>query len=270
MWYWDRFEEAVKPIAGDSREKVAAREDLKQLMALTRQSELEPFFKARDAANARGIMPFAYLWTLFPPGTKVYAKTFMDELQMLEVVSCSLPESGDGSYGRRRGIVVDCIGFDWDGLQFNGFECSFELPTAKKEREIAITSLPVYPTTYFRTSDGERNDAKIRERLQDRGKKFWALCGQNDGKFQYKYSGALHVETTSTSRVSRYRTRDHDDMSSAFSSIDENSSTGPVRREYKGPVIIDAYSFLRAQDSFWGGMPLGAMAVRRIESDYSG
>lgn len=266
MWFWDRFEAAANPVSGDSESRAAAREDLKQLLPLIRQSELEPFFKARDAAYARGVIPYAYLWTMFPPGTKVFAKTFMDDIQMLEAHSCSLPDSNDGAYTSRI-FLVNCLGFDWDGTKFDTYRYSFRIAQQKNEKEITITSLSVYPTTYFRTSDGERNDAQLQQSLRKRGQRFWSLCGVDKGVFQYQYSGAVHGQISAAARMARirFRGREDDDRSSIISGAEDSSLSTAGKKEYEGPIIVDAYSFLRAQEeSLLDEPPLGNIPTSLI------
>lgn len=82
IWFWDGLDAACNPSERDSAEEARAREDLKQVMGLIRKSTVEPYFKVRDTFLAKGTspaMPYEYLWTMFLPGTMVYAKSFLDD-----------------------------------------------------------------------------------------------------------------------------------------------------------------------------------------------
>lgn len=245
IWYWDRFEAACESSENDTEEQATARADLKQLMALIRKSQVEPYFRVRDVYLTKGTIPFEYLWTLFPPGTKVCAKTIMDDVQMLEVRFPITPPLGEIKL-RSKEFRVLCTGFDWDGVKFGAFEYELVVEKSIERNEMQIDTLAVCPMQYH------RNKYILQRDLLERGQRFWSLC--KPGKFQRNYNGALVTSKPNESSRARMLSRqanDDDDTVSSFSGMEESGGTFTSQKEYSGQVIVDAYSFLRAQDDYF-------------------
>lgn len=268
IWYWSDFEIACKPDDDDSLGIAAAREDLKQLMAMLRKSQLEPYFKSRDASLSKGTIEYEYLWTLFPPMTKIYTKTFQEEWQMLEVHFCITPGFGDSHLNAKnpaqytgKAFVVNCGAFDWDGSKFNAFDYCLTIKKKDfKQTEPPIDSLGFVPVAYYRNKNGERNDQDLQSRLVKRGRKFWELCDIDSDKIQCDHKGAILTKSASATTGARLLAiqRADDETKSHDSGSGDIATHTMSRSEYSGEVIVDAHAFLEAsQPLFEDGPPLG-------------
>lgn len=256
IWHWDKFEYACKPVASDTEQMTLARDDLKQLMVLIRKSLVEPYFKVRETFLATGQMPHEYLWTLFPPGAKVCARTFMEDTQILEVRSCSTPAVGDIKLTNIPSFRVHCIGLDWDGSTFSAFEYTFTLKEGPEQAETQIDALEVYPLQYNRNKT-------LREDLIKRGERFWDLCKPD--RFLYDYNGAvLAVKPSQTALAQMLLARGgkDDDTMSSFGRISDAVRGRSSRKEFAGKIIVDANSFLDTREDSDREPPLGEMAVK--------
>lgn len=209
VWFWDEFKAACKPLESDSHELNFAREDLSQVLDFLEHSQLEPYFKLRESSLASGTLPYEYLWTLFPPGTKVYTRALLGEWQMLEVRSCdypsysnissmSSPYSGTGTLLRNQPewvepiMNVECNAFDWDGSSFNVFQYNLHILRDLKKTAITIDALDVFPARFYRNTDGVRNDDALRRDLVRRGERYTAICmAEKTDREQYDYQGKI-------------------------------------------------------------------------------
>ena len=251
-------------MSDDSEDRKTAREELKALMAIIRKSQLEPYFKVKETLLKDGTLPFDYLWTLFPPGTQVVAKSCLDDHQIFEVRTCSSPSLGRVKYDEKD-FVVTCLGFDWDGTKFDTFEYDWSMTRKNDKDDFSIDTLDVYPLAYHR-SGGERADEKLKKDLAKRGRYFWSLCSASieNFKFQYDYSGAIVTRKRTRSGMAynmSSRLGDDDSMSSLSSGRDAGSTVGN-KQEFHGPIIVDAYSFLRSQEHNFDSNPqLGDLLV---------
>lgn len=268
IWFWDSLDVACHASENDTHEEARAREDLKQVMGLIRKSTVEPYFKVRDTFLAKSTspaMPYEYLWTIFPPGTVVYAKSFLDDWQMFEVRSCSAPSFEYSIYDSKspakyteKNFRITCAAFDWDGSKFNVFEYDFQVKRDPKKSELTINALEVFPTEYYRDDTGDRDDQKLRDELLVRGKKFWRLCNIESDDAQCSYQGAVLTSSTSRSIISHLigdrQGDDEDDISSATDPDGSGSSTFN-KKEYSGQLVVDASSFLRSQPQVLDAAP---------------
>ena len=267
IWNWDALEAASKSTGDDSLEDAAAKVDLRQLMDLLRKTNLEAYFKRRESfsgESASASVPYEYLWTIFPKGTMVYGKSYQDDLQLFEVVGCSLPvdpgtfdPKNPARYTKNK-FWVFAAAFDWDGSKFRALEYEFCIHQDSKQ-ETPVHALKVFPTTYYRDEMGNRNDDKLRMDLTVRGRKFWQLCNIESDDIKCRYKDT--VLTTSVTKLGRSQlmvdqTDDEDSIQSSFDP--DQSDIGLFRKvEYVGQAIVDAKSYLRSQP--WQGTdpPLG-------------
>lgn len=255
VWYWKAFEEACKPVDGEDLPRSQARADLNQLMTLVRRSHLAPYFKAREKSVSSRSMPYGYLWTLFPPGTKVCAKTFMDDVQMLEVHHCQTPSAG-GLKWTQGEFIVHCIGVDWDGSRFSAVGYDLRIEKAKEQADIKFDTLAVYPMEYH------RNAKSLKQDLLERGKRFWELCGPD--KFQYAHTGLMLASVPAESVASQLplSRRNADVARREAGENDQESGSTFTKKYHSGQIIVDPHSFLDGQDTFSvGGPPLGEIGV---------
>ena len=267
IWFWDELENACQPMDTDPAEESLARGDLKQVMALIRKSAIEPYFKMREASLAEGssaTIPYEYLWTIYRPGTMVYAKSYLDEWQMFEVINCARPIIGLGDNDSKnpakftgRRFLVTGAAFDWDGSRFYVYEYDFYIKRDNKKGEVPmqIQALEIFPTTYYR-NDTESDDRKLRADLVQRGRKFWQFCNIESDDIQCNYEGAVLVSSGRGSHLTSYRQGENDDNSTSFSDSDEGDDTTFKRTKYHGNAIVDAESYLRSQQWLRAEPPL--------------
>ena len=267
VWNWDRYVKACEPEDSDTPALKAAREDLKSLMQLIRSSNrLESYFRSRDPLRSSKKIKFDYLWTLFGHGAKVYARSYMNELQMFEVRSCS-----ESPYRGKR-FRVSCSAFDWDGSKFSTYNYDFYIKEFGGEKP--ISSLEVFPTEFFCNKDGNYDDSQLRQQLSERGRKYCDLCAKEPTTFQCEYQGTAIVTPSSLHRLtSKGRGEDalssysdpqwvhYDGQELDVTSID---ITGKQSR-----VIIDNYAFLKSERNTMkrGDMPPLGKKVPYFEPD---
>lgn len=190
IWSWDRFTTACEPQDNDSEGLRAARDDLKALMGYVKSSALESYFRVRDSNFANNKITYEWLWTIFRPGAKVYARSFMNEMQMFEVDSCDYPDEAE-SKTQGKACSVFCSAFDWDGVNFTRYSYEFEIKKKELEKEKDVSTLPCYPVEYYRDQDGNRDDSALRKKLIERGAKFCAICTADVGDYQWRYKGPV-------------------------------------------------------------------------------
>jgi hypothetical protein len=275
VWHWKTFVKETKVHEEDSEEQSAARQDLGKLLTILRSSQLKPYLKVLDSIEATGRIPFAYLWTLFCPGTRVFSKTFLDEVQMLEVSTCGTPSESDSAYNGKK-FSVYCLGLDWNGSKFEPVKYEFVIqkPEAVSEQAgMIIDQLEVYPVKY-----SKKQDETIAE-LKHRGSTFWNTCNHLVEGFQFQYSGPIITHgsgfagltqssngngLTQLTQLAAKRASEMDDGMSTFSGIEAVSVSEPSRKNYQGQIIVDPLSFLRAMDDMSGGggaAPLGTITT---------
>lgn len=245
VWYWDQYEKACEPVEDDTVARKLAREDLKELMQLLRNSRyLESYFRSRDSMRSSRKTKFENLWTLFGHGTKVYARSYMDELQMFEVRSCS-------SRGYDKVFNVCCSAFDWDGTKFVTYSYDFYIKEFSDEK--TINSLEVFPTEFYCDQDGNYDDSNLREQLYKRGRKYCDLCTNEPMNFQCEYQGTALVNPSGLHRLTTSKGRGEDSsLGNSRSSgwayeRDELSVTSHDITSKQSRIIVDNYAFLRSE-----------------------
>lgn len=255
VWSWDTYTKACEPHEDDTPARKMAREALKELLQLVKGSEdLVSFFRSRDLLKNSKMVKFEDLWTIFPHGSKVYARSYMNELQMFEVKYCSLPSPSQKEF------TAICAASDWNGSKFSTYIYDFYIKSFEGEK--LISSLDLFPTEYYCNDEGEYDDSKLKEMLYKRGQKYYDHCMQSPK--QYKYDGAVIVSATGlhplTSkgkgaddlfRLSNKQS-DTDSQEINVTSID---MTGNQKR-----VIVDNYTFLKSGRNpinFGDAPPLG-------------
>ena len=245
VWEWDRYVKACEPKDSDTRAIKEARQDLEGLMQLiTSSNSLESYFRSRDLLMNSKKIKFDYLWTLFRHGTKVYARPYMNELQMFEVKGYS-----ESPYEGNR-FRISCSAFDWDGSKFSTYNYDFYIKEFAGEKP--INSLGVFPTEFFCNDDGNYDDSQLRQQLFERGRKYCELCTEEASSFQCEYQGTAIVTPSGLHRLtSKGRGEDalssysdppwaqYDGQELDVTSID---ITGKQSR-----VIIDNYAFLKSE-----------------------
>lgn len=241
-------------------------------MGLIRKSTVEPYFKVREAFLAEGsshTIPYEYLWTLYRPGTFVYAKSYLDEWQMFEVINCSRISTDSGSFESREPakfnnnkFLVTAAAFDWDGSKFYVFEYDFWIRRDAKKDDLPIHAREVFPCKYYRTETGEHDDKQLSEDLIQRGRKFWRFCNIESDDIQCTYGGSVLTSSASGAMGSQFtgdRQDEDDGKSITLTDSDEDGVPNFRKTEYAGHAVADAGSYLRSQPWIGPEPPLGRL-----------
>jgi hypothetical protein len=193
-------------------------------------SQVTSFLKYRDSGLKAKRIKWTHLWGLFPHGELIYARSVYNELQMLKVDRWSYEHSTTG-------FTVTCLAFDFDGSKFSPYEYKFNIPSFKEEK--AINSLQIFPIQYYRPEDG-RKDAEHRQRLVDRGRKYWEICTGAMNTFQFDYTGKMFVFRPHINKFGQLTADNH--------SMDVKGR--------QNRVIVDNYAFMNsARSSYYHDSP---------------
>lgn len=238
VWRWESYSAACEPRTTDTDAERNARSDLKDVLEVIKTSQaLKSYFRFRDAINTTHKIKYEHLWTLFPHGTKVVTKSYMDEIQFFEVENLS------GEYYENKRFRVACRAFDWDGNNFSTLSYDFHIK--HYSGEVPITNLAIYPSKYHNGAEGE---AELRQKMIARGRKYVSLCTQEPGALQCEYQGTAFVVPTAQHRLtSKGRQRDQIDestqsVSEEFMEFVTMNITGPKSR-----VIVDNLAFMKSE-----------------------
>lgn len=178
--------------ASDSEETKQARAHTKLLLDFMRK-ELDESFVLDDIESAQpsGLIEFANIWLLYPPGTVVYTK----EEGEYEAFVVDSVKGVERSHKRRSGIhtytrlELTCWSINYDGEVFGRVWSQHEIFPFRGPKE--ISSLDLIPEKFL--PDAE----KVKSDLRARGQKFWALQGQNYREFTGQvWSGHMGEEST--------------------------------------------------------------------------
>lgn len=184
---WKTLEKAAAQSPKDDEDR-QAREDLKTLLNIiscgsSGDAKLDKYFKVRDLSLEESTVQFDDLWTIFPPGTLVYGKSFQDQDQVYIVRDCRYAWSEHNDHPQRDlPWKLDCWTYDWNGEKFQ--RTAFTLLFDPYDGHKPIRALPYYP---FHLKADE--DPSIKNALIERGKRFRSLCTAKEGSQLFEYSG---------------------------------------------------------------------------------
>ena len=219
VWNWRTIsEEATRSQDQDSDEVKQARVDLQELLkTISTQSGIEQlnnYFSKRETYIKESTITHEALWTIFPPGTVVFAKPVLDQPQLFFVMDHSrnfpdVPNEEDA-------FSLTCYSYDWNGSTFNRVPFSLEIDHFKDKQ--TISALPVYPLKYHEDAEG------LRRELIARGKKYYKLCVAASGEQMFKYNGPV---------VCQKESRLFQDPSTSANNQDESESLTSSMRGQK-------------------------------------
>lgn len=244
--HWDEHEESCKPKEADTDLIKQARVDLQDLMALIKKSEsLRSYFRFRDTIKSKRRIKFEFLWTLFGHRTLVYARSYMNQMQMFEVHASSGP-------GYKDIFRITCTAFDWNGSSFVAYTYVFHIK--EYQGDVPIDSLDVFPIQFYEGRHMQLSSEQLQKHLVDRGREYVNLCTQEPANFQCQYEGTVLVAPTVLHRLTtkgrsadalldRSGSRQHfaDDLEVNVTSIEIAGS--------QSQVIIDNFSFLQSEQN---------------------
>lgn len=250
VWYYDAFFKASQPQDSDSSLRKEGREDLKQLLHLVRKSSMEPYFKVRDTIESTGMIKYEHLWSIFPPGERVYCKPLAPKFpdwQMFEVDEFTYHGAVPNDTNPPKYTNAWLHGFDCDGTKFESYEYAFKIVKFKEEK--AIDTLEVFPTRFYRNAEKRRDDRDLQTALVERGRKWADLCASDARDSQRSYDGP-GITSASSSSVAMALGRNGNDNDTATSldddDNDDNFNFKTITPDIQGKIIVDNYLFLRS------------------------
>ena len=143
----------------------------KQLKVLIKylDTDYDKIKSSLDPMLRNGLITFDLLWALWKPGTLAYSSTY-GNLDMPRVFKVEAAER-HATIHKGEFYYLDGKYFEFDGKRFGFGHVSEEISEFKGARK--ITSLPCYPLSYC------SDEAKVRDRLITRGRKFVTLSGMH-------------------------------------------------------------------------------------------
>ena len=176
VYNWTKLQARAE---SDGDKQSTASKDLKQLLDhISAIPELTAYFEDFDPAKKPPSIDFRFLWTIFPPGCLIYSKPVMGEDQ---VFLLQFAEEGQLGDSKKRGLILTCWAYDWNGETFNRVAYDLEIESFKDTKP--INTLDHYPLEYHRDKD------KVRSHLIERGEKYRNLCVPESGVQLFDYDG---------------------------------------------------------------------------------
>ncbi|KAK9780209.1 putative AAA family ATPase [Seiridium cardinale] len=190
--YWDALEHETRQQC-DSKEEKVARSDLGLLLSQLKEwsgdISLDDYLKIRGDLVSTDNITFETLWTIFPPGTLVYSKSFLKQDQVFVVLDSwrTWPEAKPPNRRNdQRTWGLNCLTYDWNGSDFHRYSVTISIPEFEETKPIA--TLPVYPWKFV------SNKAEMKERLLTRGNKFRKYCVSSAQSLMFKYNGPAVID----------------------------------------------------------------------------
>lgn len=262
IYCWDVANDLAKnPKPDESMEDAQARKDLEKLLLLISTSSgneiVDKYFKDRETLIKTQTITFDALWTLFPRGTEIVGRPFQGQEQLFLVSYCDAPPDlipGEA----RESFNIYCYGYDWDGFFRRRvlYRVSIERFPDKKY----IFELPYYPLQYHQDRQGSGMEGKsnedairrLRETLEDRGRKFWDYSTRPQGKQMLSYDGVGYHQRGAGLFHAATPSGIADDSRSFFggsSEDDARTDAGSAKLYVKGTVVVDFKSFYAYQST---------------------
>jgi hypothetical protein len=172
-----------------------AREDLAKLLELIKSSpELENYFKTRNGNLAACITDYDTMWTYFKPGTKIVAKIFLGELQVLQVSLAPVPRYYFRQAQEDPKLLAWC--WDWNGKGAM-VKVYYRLTIDRFWGTKPLDELYCYPLEYHRKDEPEER-AKFLQGIKERGMRYKEIVKSPAGaKQMYEYKGVALSESRS-------------------------------------------------------------------------
>ena len=162
---WAELQEAIKALGDETEEDRTTKEHAHLLQDIL-VKEFKTLIDTSQDMKSKRVMTYEHLWTLFQPGTIVFARQDGQETAMtLQETKYGVDANGNPCFW------VMCKFIDWDGAKFGTSKLNLSIPLYTGTRH--ISQLRVFPLEYH-------NDAQaLRERLIERGAKAEMLAGPN-------------------------------------------------------------------------------------------
>lgn len=215
------------------RKKAQKDQDLKaQELKLLLKYLREDFAEVREQLEPMlrdGIITYDLLWALWKPDTLAFTNAYGDESESrvfkVDIATRHVTLTTGDYY------FVDGTYFEWNGKKFGQGALTEQIYSWQGTRK--ITSLPCYPLKYH------SNEAKLREDLIERGKKFVSLRGVH-----YKSYSGMAYQKTRKGEIVKFNTQKSRIMIDAatFRRINPNYSMPYLRIKARSIIPCGDYS----------------------------
>ncbi|EED20799.1 26S protease regulatory subunit, putative [Talaromyces stipitatus ATCC 10500] len=228
---WEVLQEATKLRTDDDERTIQARQDLEKLLeCVTTAPELEKYFKTRESNLKAHITTYETMWTIFPPKTKIVAKLFLTQVQLLEVRSAPIPHR----YPMPPSMKLLAWCWDWNGKEM--VKVYFFLSIDRFWGTKDINQLFCYPLQYHK----DESPDDLCRMLRERGSLYNKIVRSKPGATQmYLYNGVALAERRNVIKPKRDTIRmsnkDNDDSSD---DEDVSSVRAQTRRRKIVPVGV--------------------------------
>jgi hypothetical protein len=162
---WGRLQEEIAKLGDDTEDDRETKKHAELLFKVLRKEFKDLIESSQDMIN-KGVMTFEHLWTIFQPGSMVYAKQDGQDTA-LRLVSTRYAVDQNG---------VPCLWVsgrfvDWDGSRFGTNKCNVKISTYSGTRK--INTLAAFPLDFHAEKE------ELRQRLLERGAKVEQLAGSH-------------------------------------------------------------------------------------------
>ena len=225
--------------AGDIK---LARTDLAELMTMISSSSgdeaLDRYFRTRDDLAKTRTITFETLWTLFPQGSMVVARPFLDEEQLFLVASFKTDERHPYYVNEEEETTfnVTAYSYDWNGTSFNRVPFEFKIPEFQDKK--GVFELPIYPINMHQSRDGGKQGIALIDKLKTdliaRGKLYRNYCIAERGKQTFQYHGVACYKQGSE----LFSSLDFDDDSWSYYSSRRTKKSQTVKAPVSVPWLL--------------------------------
>ncbi|KAF2496777.1 P-loop containing nucleoside triphosphate hydrolase protein [Lophium mytilinum] len=162
---WTELRDAIEKLGDDTDDDKKTKEHAELFYNLLK-TEFKSMIDTSQDMKSKGVMTYEHLWTLFQPGSTVYARQDGQETAMkLHETKYGADRNGNPCFW------LTCKYVDWDGAKFGSNKLNLSIPLYSGTRH--INQLPVYPLENHHEKDA------LRTRLIERGAKAETLAGSH-------------------------------------------------------------------------------------------
>jgi hypothetical protein len=162
---WTELTSAIEKLDDDTEDDRKTKEHAELFLNLLK-SEFKSMIDTSQDMKSKGVMTYEHLWTLFQPGSTVYARQDGQETAMkLQETKYGADRNGNPCFW------LTCKYVDWDGAKFGTNKLNLSIPIYSGTRH--INQLSVYPLENHHEKDA------LRTRLIERGAKAETLAGSH-------------------------------------------------------------------------------------------
>ncbi|KIW00749.1 uncharacterized protein PV09_07732 [Verruconis gallopava] len=162
---WGRLQEEIAKLGDDTEEDRETKKHADLLFNVLKV-EFKDLIESSQDMISKGVMTFEHLWTIFQPGSLIFAKQDGQDTA-LQLISTRYAMDQNGSPC----LWVSGRFVDWDGSKFGTNKCNVKIGSYAGTRK--INTLSAFPLDFHAEKD------EVRQRLLERGAKVEQLAGSH-------------------------------------------------------------------------------------------